>query len=194
MNEFVKAGLTEVPSDKIHPPRVGESPVAFECLVDNVIETGTEGGAGQLVIARIIKIHIQKQYLDNDQKLDTTKLDMVGRMGGSWYCRASGASLFEIPKPLKTKGMGIDELPLSVRNSDVLTGNNLGRLGNIEQLPTDEEVVEWAKSPMVKDALKEQPKDRLAIKTALHQLAKKQLENGDTEGAIKTLLVFEGMR
>ncbi|MEZ4953484.1 MAG: flavin reductase family protein [Saprospiraceae bacterium] len=115
INEFTKAGLTEVASEKIRPPRVGEAPVAFECLVDQVIETGTEGGAGNLIIARVIYVHIREEYLDENNNLDTTKLDLVGRMGESWYTRASGDSLFEIPKPLTTKGIGIDQLPWSIK-------------------------------------------------------------------------------
>jgi flavin reductase (DIM6/NTAB) family NADH-FMN oxidoreductase RutF len=182
INEFLKAGLTEVASDKIHPPRVGEAPVAFECLVDQVIETGTEGGAGNLVISRVVKVHVRKEYLNENGKLDTHKLDLVGRMGGSWYCRASGEALFEIPKPIRTKGIGIDQLPASIRNSDVLTGNNLGRLGNIEKLPTMDEVKAWQSDEKIA-ALIAQTDDETALKNAL--------ENGETISAIKTLMVYE---
>ena len=132
VNEFIKSGLTQISSEKIKPPRVGESPVAFECVVENVVETGDEGGAGNLVICRVVMVHIQEKYLDENKKLDTRKLDLVGRMGGSWYCRANGDALFEIPKPIRTKGIGVDQLPESVRNSDIFTGNNLGRMGNLE--------------------------------------------------------------
>ncbi len=193
VNEFKKAGLTEVESDKIHPPRVGEAPVAFECLVDQVIEMGTEGGAGNLIIARVVKVHIKEEYLDENQNLDTTKLDLVARMGGSWYCRASGNALFEIPKPITTKGIGIDQLPVSIKNSSVLTGNNLGRLGNVEQLPTDEEIIAWAKTPDVAVIFKENKSNREAIKKALHNLAKNLLENGKTYDALKTLLTYDIM-
>ncbi|MEO1260781.1 MAG: flavin reductase family protein [Bacteroidota bacterium] len=190
INEFVKAGLTQVASDKIHPPRVGEAPVAFECLVDQVIETGTEGGAGNLIVARVIKMHVQTKYLDENNKLDTTKLDLVGRMGGSWYCRASGEALFEIPKPLRTKGIGIDQLPESIKNSGILTGNNLGRLGNVEKLPSEEEVIAWGNSEDIKQCIGGHT-DRNAVGNALHLFAKKLLENGDTNAALKTLLFFD---
>ena len=140
VNEFIKAGLTQVESDLVKPPRVEESPVAMECRVQQIIEAGPDGGAGNIVIAEVVRIHIQNKYLDQDGKVDPTKLDMVGRMGGNWYCRASGDALFEIPKPIRTKGIGIDQLPDHIKNSDLLTGNQLGRLGNIEHLPTTEEM------------------------------------------------------
>lgn len=139
VNEFKKAGFTQVESDLIKPPRVGEAPVSFECRVTEVIELGDGPGAGNLVLAEVLKIHLQEEYLDQDGRLDTRLLDLVGRMGGSWYTRASGDSLFEIPKPLRTLGIGVDSLPESARNSTVLTGNELGRLGNSEVMPTSEE-------------------------------------------------------
>jgi flavin reductase (DIM6/NTAB) family NADH-FMN oxidoreductase RutF len=191
INEFTKAGLTEVASEKIRPPRVGEAPVAFECLVDQVIETGTEGGAGNLIIARVIYVHIREEYLDENNNLDTTKLDLVGRMGESWYTRASGDSLFEIPKPLTTKGIGIDQLPLSIKNSEILTGNNLGRLGNVENLPAEEEILLWKKNEEVAAILNNRKTEKKEFEIALHSLAKKQLEKGDTMGALKTLLLFD---
>ena len=190
VNEFVKSGLTQVVSDNIRPPRVGESPVAFECLVDQVIETGTEGGAGNLIIVRVVKVHIRKEYLGDDGKLDTQKLDLVGRMGGSWYSRASGDALFEIPKPIRTKGIGIDQLPYSIRNSDVLTGNNLGRLGNAEKLPSQEEVIEWKNSPKIK-SIRMKRFELFEYQNWLHRIAKEQLEEGDVEGALKTLMVVD---
>ena len=139
VNEFEKAGFTQVESDLIKPPRVGEAPVSFECRVTEVIELGDGPGAGNLVLAEVLKIHLQEEYLDQDGGLDTRVLDLVGRMGGSWYTRASGDSLFEIPKPLRTLGIGVDSLPESARNSTILTGNELGRLGNSEVMPAFEE-------------------------------------------------------
>lgn len=139
VNEFEKAGFTQVESDLIKPPRVGEAPVSFECRVTEVIELGDGPGAGNLVLAEVLKVHLQEEYLDQDGRLDTRLLDLVGRMGGSWYTRASGDSLFEIPKPLRTLGIGVDSLPESARNSTILTGNELGRLGNSEVMPASEE-------------------------------------------------------
>lgn len=140
VNEFVKAGFTQVPSDTVRPPRVGEAPVSFECIVENVMELGDQGGAGNLVISKIQRIHLHEKYLNASGELDTQKLDLVARMGESWYCRASGDALFEIPKPIFNKGIGVDALPSHVLNSDVLTGNHLGRLGNLEHIPTTSEI------------------------------------------------------
>ncbi|RPG30453.1 MAG: flavin reductase family protein, partial [Muricauda sp. TMED12] len=126
VNEFVKAGFTQVPSVKVKPPRVGEAPVSFECRVLEVVELGQIPGAGNLIIAQVDMIHINDDYL-TDNVLDTEKLDLVGRMGGNWYIRAIKESLFEIPKPIRTHGIGVDALPKGIRESDVLTGNNLGR-------------------------------------------------------------------
>lgn len=193
VNEFVKAGLTEVASVKVRPPRVGESPVAFECEVRQVIETGTGGGAGNLIICEVVMVHIKEEFLDENGKLDTPKLDLVARMGGSWYCRASGHALFEIPKPIGTKGIGIDQLPRSVRDSRILTGNNLGRLGNLEALPDAQSIEAWASGPPIIAILNEKNKGRDYIKNELHILGKKYLEEGNVEYAIKTLMVFDNI-
>lgn len=177
VNEFIKAGFTEVPSDSIKPPRVGESPASFECTIDDIIELGNEGGAGNLVIARVQRVHLNTTFLDENEKLDPLKLDLVGRMGASWYTRASGASLFEIPKPLSTKGIGFDQLPESIRKSTVLTGNNLGRLANLESTPSSSQIEKALSEFNLKDLSLEQT----------HQLAKGILESGDTEKALAIL-------
>jgi flavin reductase (DIM6/NTAB) family NADH-FMN oxidoreductase RutF len=185
INEFVKAGFTQVPSTLIRPPRVGESPVAFECKVKQIIETGTEGGAGNLIICEVILAHIKEEILDEKGKIDTRKIDLVGRMGAEWYCRANGDALFEIPKPLLTKGIGIDQLPETVRNSPVLTGNNLGRLANVEALPKPEEVKNYHNFEL--DTLKSayQNENWLIEK---HKLAQKYLEQGKIKEAWLILL------
>ncbi|WP_405384169.1 flavin reductase family protein [Maribacter sp. LLG6340-A2] len=185
VNEFVKAGLTQVPSDKVAPPRVGEAPVAFECVVDQVIALGDGPGAGNLVLAKVVQIHVKKAFLDAEGKLDTPKLDLVARMGGNWYCRANGDALFEIPKPIRTQGIGVDMLPEAVRNSSVLTGNNLGRLGNLEQLPTKEAITIIAENAEVKSIL-----NRGEDSTALHKLAQQWLAEGRTEDALAVLHVY----
>ena len=182
VNEFVKAGLTQVPSDKVKPPRVGEAPVAFECVVDQVIALGDGPGAGNLVLAKVVQIHVKKAFLDAEGKLDTPKLDLVARMGGNWYCRANGDALFEIPKPIRTQGIGVDMLPEAVRNSSVLTGNNLGRLGNLEQLPTKEAIAKITEHAEVKSILNG-AEDVLEI----HKLAQRWLADGKTEDALALL-------
>ncbi|MCB0372962.1 MAG: flavin reductase family protein [Muricauda sp.] len=182
VNEFVKAGLTEVPSEKVQPPRVAEAPVSFECTVQEVIELAQTPGAGNLIIAKVELIHINDAYFTNGE-LDTEKLDLVGRMGGSWYIRASKEALFEIPKPLRTKGIGVDALPKGIRESEVLTGNNLGRLGNLESLPSTLEIDIAGVSHHAKNRSKRE----------IHELAQHLLEHGDTEKAMALLLYGESL-
>lgn len=184
VNEFVKAGLTQVESEVVKPPRVAESPVAMECKVQQVIEAGQHGGAGNIIIVEILKIHVQTKYLDEKGIIDTTKLDMVGRMGGNWYCRASGDALFEIPKPLRTKGIGIDQLPDYIRNSDLLTGNQLGRLGNIEHLPTSEVITAYRSEINFTETKEEK---ELLFKKGLDQL-----DQGKAIEALKILMISLG--
>ena len=134
VNEFEKAGLTPLASQTIKPPRVAESPVQFECRVNEVISLGTEGGAGNLVICEVLKMHINEAVLDADGKIDPVKLDAVSRMGGNWYGRAK-QGMFEVPKPLSRLGIGFDQLPEAIRSSKLLTGNDLAMLANVEVLP-----------------------------------------------------------
>ncbi len=191
VNEFEKAGLTEVPSVRVKPPRVAESPVSFECVVDDIIQLGDQGGAGNLIISRVVMLHLDERYLDDAGKLDTTRLDLVGRMGGSWYCRASGDALFEIPKPLKTRGIGVDQLPAAVQQSPVLTGNNLGRLGNLEQLPSREAIEAARVMPAVAEHLQRAAEDAEAGLYGLHQHAQEHIDRGNTTLALAMLMTWE---
>lgn len=134
VNEFEKAGFTEVPSIQVKPPRVKEAPVQMECEVKEVVALGDEGGAGHLVICEVVQLHIDESILDGNGKIDPIKIDTVARMGGNWYTRAK-TGMFEVEKPLRTLGIGVDALPEAIRTSKILTGNDLGRLGNVEQLP-----------------------------------------------------------
>lgn len=135
VNEFVKSGLTMKTADLVKPPLIAESPVNFECKVIEVKPLGNEGGAGNLVICEVLKIHIREEFLNEEGNLDQKKLDLVSRLGGNWYGRTSAETLFEVPKPLVTKGIGFDQLPSEIRNSKIFTGNDLGMLANVEQLP-----------------------------------------------------------
>lgn len=171
VNEFVKAGFTELPSLRIKPPRVAESPASFECRVNEVISLGSEGGAGNLIICEILLAHFKTEILDEHGHVDPQQLDAVARMGGDFYCRAHGDSIFTVPKPNTKLGIGFDQLPEEVRNSKVLSGNDLGRLANIEKLP---EVVN-AKG-LGQDV------------TSQHLLAKKLLAEGKVEEAWQVLL------
>ncbi|MEY2799445.1 MAG: hypothetical protein RI934_433 [Bacteroidota bacterium] len=136
VDEFVKAGFTALSSDIVKPPRVKESPVQMECIVKEVIALGDAPGAGNLVIAEIIKIHIAENILDAEGKIDPFKINQVARLGGDWYARITEESLFKVAKPLTTMGIGVDQIPYEFRNSTILTGNHLGKLGNVEQVPT----------------------------------------------------------
>ncbi|MFB1003068.1 MAG: flavin reductase family protein [Bacteroidia bacterium] len=140
VDEFEKAGFTPIASDTIRPFRVKESPVQIECKVIEVKELGQNGGAGNLVICEVQKIHIAEEVLDENQMVDQQKIDLVSRMGGNWYCRANDASMFEVDKPITTIGIGVDALPETIRSSRHLTGNDLGILGNMQNIPTEEEI------------------------------------------------------
>ncbi len=184
VNEFKKAGFTQVASEVVQPPRVGEAPISFECTVDQVMELGTEGGAGNLVIARVQRVHMQEQYLNDQGGLDTQKLDLVARMGESWYCRASGDALFEIPKPIFNTGIGVDQLPKHVLQSTVLTGNHLGRLGNMETLPSNAAVASLKESEAVQEILAAEGAEQLL---QLHKHAITAIENNELEKALTLL-------
>jgi flavin reductase (DIM6/NTAB) family NADH-FMN oxidoreductase RutF len=179
VNEFDKAGFTMLPSDKIKPFRVAESPVQFECKVNEVIATGNEGGAGNLIICEVVKIHVSDAVLADDGSIDQHKIDLVARAGGNYYTRARDG-FFEIEKPIATLGIGVDEIPLEIRNSSVLTGNNLGVLGNVEQLPTKEDVDNFRK---------EHPEFIGLETTKKHTFAQAYLTKNDVESAWKVLLL-----
>ena len=188
VNEFVKAGLTEVPSNLVSPPRVKEAPLAFECRVNQVISLGEEGGAGNLVICEVLQIHLDERILDASGAIAPLKLDPVARLGGNWYTKITPESLFQIPKPLTTLGIGVDQIPEEIRLSSVLTGNNLGRLGNVEQLPDSEEVAAFGQTPEVLELKKRFQRDPESWIDHLHRWAQQELESGEVELAWKILL------
>jgi flavin reductase (DIM6/NTAB) family NADH-FMN oxidoreductase RutF len=146
VNEFEKANFTPIPSDLVKPLRVKESPVQIECKVIEVKSLGTQGGAGNLVICEVVKMHICEEVLNEEKNIDTRKIDLVSRMGDNWYCRANGDSLFEVQKPITSIGIGIDSFPDSIKHSKVLSGNNLGLLGSVEALPSEAELNEYSAS------------------------------------------------
>lgn len=193
VNEFLKSGLTPLPSQLIKPPRVAESPASFECKVREIIPVGTEGGAANLVICEVLLLHIQTGILGEDGKIDPHKLDAVARMGGDWYCRAKADALFEVIRPARNKGMGVDQLPAEIRNSHILSGNDLGMLGNTEKIPSDEEVKAFASQNHIQEILQQfssdDPEQNIEHQ---HQLAKSYLNKGDVESAWKVLLLKGG--
>ena len=191
VDEFTKAGFTKIPSEKVKPFRVAESPVQLECRVKEVIELGSEGGAGNLVISGVVMIHIKEEVLDSNGNIDQQKIDLVARMGGNWYCRAHGDALFEIEKPITTLGIGIDSIPGRIKNSKVLSGNNLGQLGNAEHLPTREEIAHFKDSGAINEAFELYGKSHDKLEEHLHHIAKKLLEENKTAEAWKVLLSIE---
>ncbi len=189
VNEFKKSGLLSIPSIKIKPPRVSESPVSFECIVDNIIELGAQGGAGNLIISRVVYIHINNKYLGNNGEIDTQKLDLVARMGGNWYTRVTKDSLFEIPKPILARGIGVDSLPKHIFKTNILSGNNIGRLGNIEKIPTKEEIDQFKNTSELIKVLQDSNYQKKI--EALHLIAKNHIENDNLELAIKAVFALE---
>jgi len=179
VNEFEKAGFSMLPSDEVKPFRVGESPVQFECKVKDIIFTGDEGGAGNLIVCEVVKMHINEAVLDADGNIDQHKIDLVARAGGSYYSRARDG-FFEIPKPVSTLGVGVDSIPVAIRNSKVLTGNNLGMLGNVERIPSDASVNNFGK---------EHPEFIGLETTKKHTFAQEFLSKNNTESAWKVLLL-----
>lgn len=188
VNEFVKAGFTEAKSELITPPRVAESPVQMECVVRDVIACGDHGGAGNLVICEVVMMHINEDVVGEDGKIDQHKIDTVGRLGKNWYVRASGDALFEVEKPLSTLGIGVDQIPKRIRDSYILSGNDLGKLGNVERLPSDAEIEEFAAHHRIQSIMGETT-DGLERRELLHHYAKELLEEGKVEKAWKALLV-----
>ena len=185
INEFEKAGFTMLKSDLVKPYRVAESPVQMECKIKEVVELGDEGGAGNLVICEVLKMHIHEDILGENGYIDQHKIDLVARMGGNWYTRAT-PGMFEVPKPLQTLGIGVDEISEEIRNSKVLTGNDLGRLGNVEKMPSLEELKDFLDSNRdLADLIK---KDNAE---GLHRRAKQYLEKEDPATAWKILLAKE---
>lgn len=174
VNEFTKAGFTECKSVMVKPPRVVDSKAVFECKVKQVIQMGDEGGSPNLVICEVVLAHFSEEILDENGKIDQTKTDWVARLGGDWYCRASGDALFEVPKPTIHKGIGVDGFPESIINEKSFTGNDLGRMGNIEQMPTLEEIAVFLQENPSKDYKK---------------LGKELLKNGKVKEALMAFLI-----
>ena len=183
VNEFEKAGFTPVDSVKVKPPRVKESPVQFECKVREIIETSGEPGSGNLVVCEILYIHVDEKILDKNGNIDPNKIDLVGRLGGNYYSRTNDYSNFTVVKPLSTLGIGVDSLPMEIRNSSVLTGNDLGRLGSAESVPDIAEVKKSLMNPLYRSLAKDE--------TARHNFAKKFIGQNNIMEALKVLWLSE---
>ena len=188
-DEFVKSGLTPLKSELIKPFRVKEAPVQMECEIIEIKELGQSGGAGNLVICKILKMHIAEELLNDEKMIDQEKIDLVARMGGDWYCRTDSKSMFEIKKPISSKSIGFDEMPNEVLNSTILSGNDLGKLGGIEGLPDETDVNEFRLIEL-SDLFLEFEDNAKALEIALHKKAKYFLSKNQLEAAWKTLLSF----
>ncbi len=180
VDEFIKSGLTALPSKTVQPPRVAESPLQFECKVREVIEISGLPGSGNLVVCEIQHIHMDENILDSEGSIDPDAIDLVGRMGGDYYVRTSGAAKFIIPKPLATMGIGVDQLPEEVRYSDILSGNDLGQLGNLEQLPNAEQIEDYVTSQKLESLIRD--------RVQLHKYAKTLIADGKTTEALTLLM------
>tara|TARA_R110002073_G_scaffold40547_5_gene115331 strand:- start:488275 stop:489138 length:864 start_codon:yes stop_codon:yes gene_type:complete len=179
VNEFDKAGFTMLKSELVAPFRVAESPIQFECKVNEIVALGEEGGAGNLIVCQVVKMHIDRAFLDEEERIDQTKLDLVARAGGSYYSRAN-VGFFEIPKPLTSLGIGVDNLSDEIKESTILTGNNLGMLANVAAVPNQQDVNNFLNDNPQYLGLKTQEK---------HKFAQEYLENKDVESAWKVLLI-----
>lgn len=189
IDEFVKSGFTALASEKIKPHRVAQAPVQFECKVNQVIELGQEGGAGNLIICEVVQMHIDPTVLNEQGLIDQQKIDLVARMGGDWYSRANAESMFEITKPISTCGIGFDALPIDIKSSKILSGNNLGHLAGIEKIPDETNVNEY-KLLELSDLFVSLEDNPLALEQELHKRAQSLLDENKLEEAWLTLLSF----
>lgn len=182
INEFEKSGLTMLESDVVKPFRVKESPVQFECRVNDIVSLGNGGGAGNLIICEVVKLHIDENILDANGAVDQHKIDLVSRMGGNWYSRAN-EGLFEVEKPLTTLGIGVDAIPDFIKECGVFNGNDMGKLGNVETLPNEDEINTFVKEDFdIKAVLSADDNNKQYIK------AKQYLDNNEVQKAWKVLL------
>ena len=181
VNEFMKAGFTEEASVRIKPPRVKESPVSMECRVLQIIPTGDKGAAGNLVICEVLLMHIHERILDDEGRIDPFKMDAVARLGGDYYARVQGSSIFRVPKPVDKCGIGFDQIPADIRSSKVLTGNELGMLANVEKLPDNEAIKNFGSTLEIEISNKGEE--------AIHRLARQFLSEGKVDDAWKILLM-----
>jgi flavin reductase (DIM6/NTAB) family NADH-FMN oxidoreductase RutF len=190
INEFEKAGFTMEASTCVKPWRVKESPVQFECKVLQIIETGFEAGAGNLVVCQVVQVHVHSNVMDASGKIDPNRLDLVGRLGGEYYCRASGSAIFEVEKPLAKPGIGVDSLPKHARLSHILTGNDLGKLGNLKELPSLAELSAYKMLPEIQQMFLQSADDQ-ELCTSLHTLASQHIKNGQVCEALKCLMLID---
>lgn len=186
VNEFIKAGFTEVSATLVKPPMVKESKVSMECKVLEIKSFGETGGAGNLVICEVLRMHVDEAILNADQSMiDQIKLHHVARLGGDWYCKVDSTNLFQVAKPNVQLGIGIDALPESIRNSKILTGNNLGQLANVNEMPVIDSTFQDIRLKEIVQYFNTNPEE---MDKELHQYAKQLLDQGKVKEAWQVLL------
>ena len=185
VNEFAKAGFTAEPATLVKPPMVKESKVKMECKVNEIKTLGTEGGAGNLVICEVLRMHIDDSLLDENNKIDQRRIHHIARLGGNWYCKVDETNLFQVPKPNTELGIGIDVLPVSIRHSKILTGNNLGQLANVNEMPVIEPSFDDGHLRNIIQYYSVSPDE---MEKELHAYAKKLLDEGKIKEAWQVLL------
>jgi len=185
IDEFLKSGLTKITSKKVLPPRVSESPISFECKVNEVIRLGNNGGAGNLIVSEIVMMHINKQLLTLNGDIDPLKLNLVARMGGNYYLNVKSENLFEIQKPIGVNAIGVDKLPNHANKSDILTKNDLARLANIETLPKKAQIKKFIESSEIEKITSLANENEKVILN--HKKVKEYLDKNDLESAVLTL-------
>ncbi len=184
VSEFHKTGLTPVASDKVAPPRVGESPAAMECIVQDIITLGDGGGAGHLIICKVVRMHVAKEVLGQNNRIDPHKMDLMGRMGRAYYVRCSGQAIHTIVQDFLPVTIGYDHLPLNIRQSTVLTGNDIGKLAGLISIPSEDEISAVRNLSEVKIALTQQHSN-----TSLHYVAKLFLDKGEVSTGFSILML-----
>ena len=184
VSEFQKTGLTPVASDLVKPPRVGESPAAMECIVQDIITLGEGGGAGHLIICKVVRMHVAKEVLGERNRIDPQKMDLMGRMGRAYYVRCSGQAIHTIVQDYIPVTIGYDQLPEHIKNSSILTGNDLGKLAGLVSLPDQESMMRVRQLEEVKEALS-------GSKAALHYLAKSFIDKGEVATGFNILMLNE---
>lgn len=193
VNEFFKSGFTPVPSEKIKPFRVKESPVQIECKVRQVIETGNGAGSANLIICEVLLIHVNDNVLDKSGMIDSRKLDLVGRLGSDYYVRASGRALFTLEKPGSNNAIGVDSLPEDIRMSNVLTGNDLGRIGSLQLAPTAHEIEKFKGSPVFRTITTKHVGNTEKITEEAHKLAHSMVSVNEIKQALLLLMAVSSM-
>ena len=187
IDEFVKAGLTPIISKKIKPKRVKESPVQLECKVNQIIELGKEGGAGNLIICEVIFIHIHSSILNEKNEIEQDKIQLIGRLGNNWYCKAFDQALFEIQKPTEKMGIGLDRIPERIRKSYIFNQNDLAKLASVSNIPSNHEIEKFREKDIIKLLL--QGENDEEIREVLHKKAKEEIDKNEIEKAWKFLLI-----